>query len=72
MQFTPLKSSNLEGVHYDPLSKNLTVKFLSGQTHAYEAVTPEIHAGLMKADSPGKYFHAHIRNAHPSSRVDEQ
>lgn len=66
----PVDSSNLASVGYDPDSRDLHVRFKSGATHRYAGVSAEHHAGLMASDSKGKYFHANIRNAYPSEKVD--
>lgn len=71
MALTPVKSSNIKAVGYDAGSKALTVEFHGGAQHIYEDVPPEKHAGMMEADSPGRYFHANIRNAHKSSKVED-
>lgn len=68
----PVKSSNLHSVGYDPRSRDLTVRFKSGATHRYHDVPPEKHAALMAADSVGSHFHAHIRSAHRSTKVDDE
>lgn len=67
---TPVKSSNLDAIGYDAKSRALTVRFKSGATHRYDDVPPEKHAALMAADSIGSHFHANIRNAHKSSKVE--
>lgn len=64
---TPVKSSNLSAVGYDPATRALTVQFKSGASHHYADVSPEAHAALMAAESVGKHFHAHIRSAHKST-----
>ena len=70
MSLTPVKSSNIRAVGYDHGSKTLTVEFNSGGKHRYENVSPETHAGMMASDSVGRYFHANIRNARKSSKVE--
>ncbi len=67
---TPVKSSNIEAIHHDPVTNALTVRFRSGATHRYDDVSAEKHAALMAADSIGGHFHKHIRNAHKSSKVE--
>lgn len=61
MKFTPVTSSNLDGVHYDATSKTLTVKFKNGATYHYHQVTPDHYEGLISAKSPGSYMHSHIK-----------
>ena len=63
------KSSQIhEGSTYDPSTERLTT-VLNGATVAYHQVSPELITGLEQADSPGSYFHQHIRNAHKNTRV---
>lgn len=71
MPLTPVESSNIKAVDYEPDSRALTVEFHSGAQHRYEDVSAEKHAEFMKSDSKGSYFHANIRGAHQSSRIDE-
>lgn len=69
MKFTPVKSSNLLGTHYDAGSKTLTIQFQGGSSHSYPDVPPHHAEALAKAESPGKYFHANIRNAFKSKKL---
>lgn len=75
MSLTPVKSSNIQAVGYDPAAQHLTVQFKDGVKHRYEDVPPEKHAGLIgagvKDHSVGKYFHSHIKGAHKSKRLDD-
>lgn len=72
---TPVKSSNIQAVGYDSDAQHLTVQFKDGVKHRYEDVPPEKHAGLMGQGVPGhsvgKYFHANIKGAHKSSKVED-
>lgn len=73
MNRQPVSSSNIKSVGYDPVSKAMQVEFHSGAVHQYEDVPPEKHAAMTDPDaSVGKYFHANIKSAHKSSKVDEQ
>ena len=63
------KSSQIhEGSTYDDGTGRLTA-VLNGSVVAYHGVHPDTISGLEKADSPGSYFHEHIRNKHEFSRV---
>lgn len=57
---TPVKSSSIEAIGYDPSSKIMTAKFRSGATYRYESVPSDQHANLMAADSIGTHFHKNI------------
>lgn len=75
MSLTPVKSSNIRAVGYDPKTKALTVAFHGGATHSYADVPPEKHAGMMGSGkvghSVGAYFHANIKGQHKSKKLDE-
>lgn len=58
-----MTSSHLKSVGYDEESRILTIEFRDGAIYEYAGVLPEVHAELMNAESHGKYFHRHIRNA---------
>ena len=66
---TPVKSSNIKSIGYDPSAKKLHVEFQSGDVHEYANVPPAKHAALMKAKSIGKYFHSQVREKHKSKPV---
>ncbi|HLT76391.1 MAG TPA: KTSC domain-containing protein [Ferrovibrio sp.] len=56
-----VESSTLRRVSYSGAARVLTLTFTSGRIYAYYDVPPRIHAGLMRADSKGRYFNRHIR-----------
>jgi len=62
MKRTPVESSNLVSVGYDPAAQILEVEFKSKKIYRYHKVPQQIFDGLMAADSKGAYFAAHIRN----------
>ena len=67
--FNPLKSSNIEGAHYDPATRTLTVKFKSGSAYRYHDCAQHHYDDLCKAESPGKYFSRTIRGNLKWARV---
>lgn len=71
MNFSPLKSSNIEGAHYDEASQTLTVKFKNGGRYSYGGVVKEHYDGLMGAESAGSYFHKTIKGAYKHKRLDD-
>lgn len=71
MALTPVKSSNIAAIDYEPDHRVLTVQFKGGSTHRYADVSPEKHRAMMAAASIGSHFHKHIRNLHKSTKVDE-
>lgn len=77
MALTPVKSSNIEAVDYDPVSRHLVMHFLGGKKGIHKNITPKQYDALIGDGSPGhsvgKHYHAHIRGreAHPYTRIDE-
>ncbi len=63
MDRTPVKSSNLVSVGYDPQQQILEIEFNTGSIYQYLNVPADLYNGLMSADSHGRYFDEHIRNA---------
>ena len=58
-----VESEALSSVGYEPHRRVLEIEFHSGEIYRYFDVPPELHVGLMSADSIGHYFAQHIRNA---------
>ncbi len=63
---TSVSSSAIKGVDYDHANRTLTIHWHSGHTSTHEGVPQEKFAAFVTCDSKGKYFHAHIKNAHPA------
>jgi hypothetical protein len=54
-------STSLAGASYDRQARLLELEFRTGAIYRYREVPPEIHAGLLRAASKGRYFTQHIR-----------
>lgn len=67
MQMVPVNSSNLESVGYE--NGMLYIRFRSGGLYSYAGVPAAVYAALMQAPSHGSFFHAHIKNVYPYSRI---
>jgi len=63
-----IRSSNLAAVDYDGHG-TLVIAFHSGGVYAYYRVPPSEYAGLMRAPSHGKYFHARIKGQYAWQRI---
>jgi len=61
IKLTPVKSSTIAGIGYDPKSQTMTVKFKSGSTYRYSGVSTAAHQSLLSAKSIGKHFGAAFR-----------
>ena len=67
---TKVESSNIASVGYDQLDGILEIEFNSGAIYQYENVPMRVYEVMMKADSVGKYFNAHIKSKYNYRRVD--
>lgn len=54
-------SSNVQGIGYDPDTKQLAVQFKGGAIYLHYDVPPDEHAALMASDSKGGHYHKHFR-----------
>ena len=69
MNRTPVSSSNLASVGYDPDSLTLEIEFKDGSVYQYFDVPELEHRGLMEAASKGRYVHAYIRGIYRYTRL---
>ena len=64
-------SSNVERAEYqlgpDPY---LVVVFRKSGAYRYDGVPVEVWLELLKADSPGKFVHANLRDRYPTTKVE--
>jgi hypothetical protein len=65
----PLESETLRSVGYD--RGRLQAEFTSGALYEYSEVPEREHDALMRAESPGRYFHRHIRGRYRHRRLRE-
>ena len=63
MKRSPVESSSLASVGYDPDTRIPEIEFRNGSVYQYSEVPASAHAALMSADSHGKYFSRHIRQS---------
>ena len=66
---TPVHSSNIRPVGYEPGIRILEVEFHSGGVYQYIGVPENIHRSLMQAASKGAYFHDHIKDRYPCKHM---
>ena len=62
MARTPIASTTLLSVGYDPATLVLQLEFRSGELYHYHAVPAHLHRQLMAAESKGRFFNFHIRD----------
>ncbi len=58
-----VESSNLQAVGFDENQNSLFVEFKKSGTYQYFGVDKSIYEGILIADSKGKYFIEHVKNA---------
>ena len=60
---TPVESSQVKAIGYDPLTKTLAVTFTRGlgSIYHYQNCEPQLHADFMAAESIGTFFGKHIK-----------
>jgi KTSC domain len=71
MEMTPVTSSNIVAIGYDPATQTMHIKFKGGGSYSAVGVTAEEHEAFMAADSKGKHWHQHLKANHTFSRVEE-
>lgn len=69
MKRASVNSSNLKSVGYDETRETLEIEFLHGDVYRYFDVPKSEYEALMKANSHGKYFVAHIKDNYMFEKV---
>ena len=62
MERHPIQSTQIKSVGYDEKTSTLEIEFHRGNIYQYNPITKEGYEAMMKAESPGKFFHANIKN----------
>lgn len=65
---TPVSSSNIRSIGYEPDTKTLEVEFHSG-VYQYSGVPESVYRGLMQSPSKGSYFHDHVKDRYSFRRI---
>lgn len=68
-ELTPLNSSAITGIHYDPSSQVLHARFPSGDVYRYEGVGADKVEAMTGAASPGASFNKLIAGRHVGRKV---
>ena len=69
---TPVESSTIDAVGYEPAFERLTVRFKLGAVYQYHGITQDHFNALMAAESKGQFFAQTIRNkpAYPHTKLN--
>lgn len=70
---TPIKSSNIKAVGYDPATLTMQVEFHgSEEPYLIENVPAALHGQMLKAPSPGGFYHSFIKNRFPTKKMPKR
>lgn len=69
MQRTPVASSNVASVGYDPDSSTLEIEFNNGAIYQYFDVNEKVYTELLNASSVGGYLASNIKGKFRFSRI---
>jgi hypothetical protein len=69
MKRTPIDSSSLASIGYEPRTRTLEVEFRGGRVYRYLSVPPKVVRSLLEADSAGRYLNLEIKGNYPSEKV---
>lgn len=69
MDRTPVKSSNVSAVGYDPSTQTMEIEFKDGSVYHYHGVSSATHSDLISAKSIGKYVHANVKGQYKHSKI---
>jgi len=62
-------SSHVSSTSYDHETGQLIIEFTGGRRYRYDDVSPETASGIDKADSIGRYLHAHVIGKHSVTKI---
>lgn len=69
MNFTPVRSSNVKAIGYDPDAKVMGVQFQDGSEYHYEGVPYEVYFYVQHAPSVGRTFAQVVKNNYSATRI---
>ena len=64
-----VSSTNVEAVGYDAATRELYVRFTSGDTYAYSNVEQQTYDALLTAPSVGSYLNREVKTFHEYRKV---
>jgi len=70
MKRTPVDSTDVVSIGYDPIERMLEIEFHEGRIYRYMEVPQDIYDHFMKADSYGGYFNSYINGYFRYRRVE--
>lgn len=70
VSMTPVNSSNVAALGYEPVTRTLAVRFKSGQTYHYKDVPADVAGAVQAASSIGSAI-AKLRGQYDAEKVSE-
>jgi KTSC domain len=67
---TPVDSTSVKSVGYDPDTGTLQVEFVHGGVYEYLGVPEKVHRELLEAESIGAYFTQYVRDRYFTRKLD--
>lgn len=61
---TPLRSSALASVTYDPDTQVMEIEFTNGRSYIHPDVPPQVVESLIGASSPGAFYNRSIKGVY--------
>ena len=74
MELTPVSSSQISAIGYDPETLKMQVQFIgkgnsAGSIYEYSGVEQGVYDALMSAESVGRTFAASVKWAYPYQKI---
>ena len=69
MNRTPVTSSHVASVGYDPKTMTLEVEFKNGSIYHYFDVPEAVYRGLLSASSVGTYLNQNIKGSYRYAQI---
>jgi hypothetical protein len=57
----PVSSTSIESIGYDGTTAILQIEFVEGRLYEYFMVPQSVYAGLMRAESKGRFYGEFVR-----------
>jgi hypothetical protein len=65
MEMVRVYSSAISAIGYDPETRRMKVRFITGVTYDFCRVPPDVVDRFMKSPSKGGFYNSHIRDRYP-------
>jgi hypothetical protein len=62
-------STALKAIDYRPAQHQLVLRFVSGETYAYDQVSEDLYRRFLAAESKGRFFQSEVRGKLPFHRL---